>query len=257
VRVVLLSVDDEFAGLMQRDLYARHPEWIVGSVISTRQIYKKNALTGAAFIIQKSGLYYFMQMVRMKLLRRLISGRPPEPSTLARRHNVEIFRTANINTPDSVSRLRYWNPDVVISTNFSHYIGQSARSVARFGTWNLHKSYLPHYRGMAPNFFALLEGASSVGATLHVVDATFDTGPILTQINLPVEHGDTVYTLNRKTAECGGAMLAAFLENANLEQLQPTPQENGDWRNYTYPNKAEIALFRRKGLAFYKRKAGR
>jgi folate-dependent phosphoribosylglycinamide formyltransferase PurN len=251
MRIVLLSVDDEFAGLMQARLYERRSDWIVGSLISTREIYKKTKIGAVAFVIKRSGFYYFMQMVWMKMLRRILSPRQTNvPSTLARRHRVEVFWSANINAPESIERLKEWKPDVMISTNFSHYIGKAARSVARVGAWNLHKSYLPHYRGMAPSFFALLEGARLVGATLHVVDAGFDTGPILAQVRVPVAQGDTVYSLNRRTSEFGGRMLADFVESVKLEEIRPVPQEDGVWRNYTYPNRAEVALFRRKGLRF-------
>jgi len=251
MRIVLLSVDDEFAGLMQKKLYERHPGWIVGSVISTRDIYKRNRISAMAFIVQKCGLYYFMQMVRMKMLRKVFfPGQKVLPSTLARRHCVEIFRSTNINDSRSMEKLEDWKADVLISTNFSHYIGKAARSVARFGAWNLHKSYLPHYRGMAPSFFALLEGAKTAGTTLHVVESGIDTGPVLAQARIPVEHDDTVYGLNRRTSEHGGTMLAHFMESVDFEKLQAMPQGEGAWKTYTYPNRAEVALFRRKGLRF-------
>jgi methionyl-tRNA formyltransferase len=103
---------------------------------------------------------------------------------------------------------------------------------------------------MAPSFFALLEGNHSTGATLHIVDEGIDTGPILTQITLPIEKNDTVYTLNKKSSESGGAMLARFLENVNLEKLESSPQPEGNLKYYTYPTKGEIAQFRKKGLLF-------
>ena len=50
MRIVFLSVDDEFAGEMQRFLYDRHADWVVGSVLSTRHIYKKTSAQGLASI---------------------------------------------------------------------------------------------------------------------------------------------------------------------------------------------------------------
>src|SRR5438067_1682258 len=68
MRIVLLSVDDEFAGEMQRFLYARHPEWIVGSVISTRMIYKYSKLGALLFVLRKSGLVFLASMAYIKTL---------------------------------------------------------------------------------------------------------------------------------------------------------------------------------------------
>jgi methionyl-tRNA formyltransferase len=103
---------------------------------------------------------------------------------------------------------------------------------------------------MAPNFHALLEGAKSVGATLHVLAKGFDTGDILTQVNVPVQEGDTVYELNRRTADAGGLMLVEFLEGLDPNNVRAIPQPEGDWRTYTYPTRADLRAFRRKGGRF-------
>ncbi len=103
---------------------------------------------------------------------------------------------------------------------------------------------------MAPSFYALLNGEKSVGATLHKITKGFDKGDIIRQIEVPVAPGDTVYSLNRKTSEAGGRMLAAYLEVANLEEIAATPQPPGDWPAYSYPTRAEMRAFRKKGLRF-------
>src|SRR5215469_1119833 len=251
MRIVLLSVDDEFAGSMQKYLYERHPEWIVGSVISTCAIYKKSRVGAALFVMKRSGFRYGAEMFRMKVIRSFL--RPEKqinPSGLARRNNVETYYCANINDQASIERLKSWSPDVIISTNFSHYIGNRVCAVAKMGTWNLHKSYLPHYRGIAPSFYALLNGEKHVGATLHQIAKGFDTGDIVRQVEVPVTLGDTVYTLNQKTADAGGRMMADVLEEAARQKPGVTPQPNGNWPNYSYPTRADIRAFLNKGLKF-------
>jgi hypothetical protein len=182
MRVVFLAVDDEFAGLMQKYIYERHPEWVVGCVISSSLLYRKSNLGAAFFLAKHSGFMYMGQMIKMKIIRQLLNGRGAISATaLARQHGVDLYYTTDINSGDGMAKLRGWRPDVVISTNFSQYVGKEARNVPAAGSWNLHKSYLPHYRGMAPNFYALAEGAGSVGATLHVLAKGFDTGDILGQ----------------------------------------------------------------------------
>jgi folate-dependent phosphoribosylglycinamide formyltransferase PurN len=251
VRIVFLAVDDEFAGLMQQPLYEQHPDWVVGSVISTCAIYKKRTPAAVWFVLRKSGLRYFLEMARMKLLRRFTDKEEKiTPSRLAKQHDVPIIPSFNINSPESLDALRALKPEIVISTNFSHYIGKKARGVASIGTWNLHKAYLPQYRGMAPSFFALLEGAEQVGCTLHVVAKGFDTGDILCQVAVPVGADDTVYSLNKRTADAGGKMMAKFLARDDIATVQATPQPDGDWKSYTYPTPREVNEFFRKGLRF-------
>jgi len=101
-------------------------------------------------------------------------------------------------------------------------------------------------------FHALLGGASKVGATLHLVAKGFDTGDLLTQVEVPVTAADSVYSLNRRTSMSGGKLLASFLENYDPQSTRPVPQPAGDWKEYTYPTPADVRAFRGKGLQFYK-----
>jgi folate-dependent phosphoribosylglycinamide formyltransferase PurN len=251
MRIVFLAVDDEFAGSMQKYLYEKHADWVVGSVISRCAIYKKTRLGATLFVIQKSGFRYGAEMFRMKVVRKLTQTTTQIlPSQLAAKHRIETFYSKNINDEQSLERLKSWSPDFIISTNFSHYVGERARRIAGNGAWNLHKSYLPHYRGIAPSFFALLNGEKAVGVTLHRLAKGFDTGDIIRQVKVPIAAGDTVYSLNQKTSDAGGRMMAEALEEAEKQTPVATPQPPGDWPNYTYPSRAQIRAFLEKGLSF-------
>lgn len=250
-RIVFLAVNDEFAAAMQRFVYERHPEWVVGSVISAHAIYKKTAPQAAWFVLRRSGVRYLAEMFRMKIVRRVSGQTSGElPATMARKHGVRLHVSRNINDHDSLQFLAGCEPDLVISTNFSHYIGKTARQVARYGTWNLHKSFLPHYRGMAPSFFAMLEGADFVGASLHVVESEFDTGGIIRQCRVPLRREDTVYSLNQRTSEAGGRLLVDLLEATAVDQIRAYPQPHGKWRSYSYPTRGEVKAFLRQGHRF-------
>jgi folate-dependent phosphoribosylglycinamide formyltransferase PurN len=251
MRIVFLAVDDEFAGSMQRHFYERHPGWVVGSVVSTCVIYKKSYFGAMVFVFRRSGFWYGAEMFRMKVLRTILPRTTrSRPSQLAKKHHVDIFYSNNINDEIGIARLKSWSPDLIISTNFSHYVGNHVRDIARMGVWNVHKSYLPHYRGIAPNFYALLNGEKRVGVTLHQIAKGFDTGDIIRQVEIPVAPGDSVYSLNQKTSDEGGRMLAQVLEEAELQMPVATPQPPGNWPTYSYPTRAHIRAFREKGLRF-------
>ncbi len=252
MRVVFLAVDDEFAGEMQRPLYESNPANVVGSVVSSCAIFRKSKAGALWFVLRVSGPVFLAEMIRMKLVKRsLKKDRKCFPSQLAKAHGVELFSSADINDMRSITKLQSWKPDLIISTNFSHYIGKTVRqSIASRGCWNLHKSLLPNYRGMAPNFHALLDGATKVGATLHVVAKGYDSGDMIAQVEVPVGEDDSVYSLNRKTSEAGGKLLARTLANGCFEGLGVTPQPEGPWKTYTYPTREEVRAFRRRRLKF-------
>jgi len=251
MRIVFLAVDDEFAGRMQSYVYEKHPEWVVGSVISTCPIYKRTKVGGLLFLLKRSGFIYLTEMIRMKIAGKVLSREKiVTPKKLAKAHQVEIYYSSNINDAQSLAQLAAWSPDLIISTNFSHYIADRARQTARVGTWNLHKSLLPHYRGMAPSFYALLNGEKKVGATLHKVAKGFDTGDILCQIEIPISDCDSVQSLNRKTSDLGGKMLARYLEEVDLSDIRVTPQPQGKWPTYSYPTRLDISVFRKMRCRF-------
>jgi len=249
-RIVFLAVDDEYAGGMQAPLYARHPDWVVGSVLSGCRVYGKSDAQAVRFLIRRSGLFYVASMAKAKLLPRLGSSRGPTPSGLAESFGVPTLVSKDINGPQAIGWLRRLQPDLAISTNFSHILRAGARDVPHHGTWNLHKSQLPHYRGMAPSFYALLDGAREVGVTLHAIDDGIDTGPIFAQVTTPTEPSDSVHSLNLRLSRIGGAMMADFLEqHADLE-VSPEPQPTGDWPSRSYPSRDDIRCFRGMGLRF-------
>lgn len=255
MRILFLAVDDEFAGEMQRYVYQSHPEWVIGSVLATQAIYKHNPAQAGLMVLKKSGPRYLVEMAKMKILRRLVatddeSGVTPEK--LAEQHGVPIHRSANINEQTSLDWLRSHDPDLIISTNFSHYVGKTARDIARVGSWNLHKSYLPANRGMAPSFYALLNDDAHAGVTLHVLEKGFDTGAIVDQRKVDIGPNDTVYDLNQQSSTTGGQMLAEFVHETPLDEITTTEQPPGDWPDHTYPSPADIRRFRRAGHAFDK-----
>ena len=103
---------------------------------------------------------------------------------------------------------------------------------------------------MAPSFYALLQGEPCVGVTLHKITKQIDAGDIIRQAQVPVEPGDSVYSLNRRTSDVGGRMLAEVMHEADRGDVVALPQPAGDWPNYTYPTRAQVRAFLRKGFRF-------
>jgi len=251
MKIIFLSVDDEFAGNMQKFFFEKHHNLVSYSIISSTPIYKKNKISGAYFIIKKSGFYYFLSMVKIKIIRKLLFNKKQiTPSVLAVKYNIPLYYTKNVNNDESLELMNRIKPDLIISTNFSHFIGRRVRNIPKFGVWNLHKSYLPYYRGMAPNFYALLNQEQNTGVTIHLIDASFDTGEILKQEKIEIHPDDTVYSLNVKTSVAGGKLLNTLFEKGDLSENKSHAQPTGNFIYYTYPTIVEIKRFRKLGNLF-------
>jgi phosphoribosylglycinamide formyltransferase-1 len=98
-------------------------------------------------------------------------------------------------------------PDLVVSAGFMKLVGEAF--LDRFGgrLVNTHPALLPAFPGTNGAGDALAYGVKVAGATLFVVDAGVDTGPILAQSVVPVEDDDTVETLHERIKVAERAML--------------------------------------------------
>lgn len=104
---------------------------------------------------------------------------------------------------------REYRPDLVVSAGFMKLAG--ATFLAAFGGRyvNTHPALLPSFPGMHGAADALAYGVKVTGATLFVVDAGVDTGPIVAQVAVPVEDDDDVDTLHERIKVAERAMLVA------------------------------------------------
>ncbi len=98
-----------------------------------------------------------------------------------------------------------FEPDLVVSAGFMKLL--SADFLERFLTLNTHPALCPAFPGMHGPRDALEHGVKVTGATLFVVDAGIDTGPIVAQVPVTVEEGDDVASLHERIKTAERAML--------------------------------------------------
>ncbi|NYD40821.1 phosphoribosylglycinamide formyltransferase [Nocardioides panaciterrulae] len=100
-----------------------------------------------------------------------------------------------------------FEPDLVVSAGFMKLAGESF--LERFGGRfvNTHPALLPSFPGMHGAADALAYGVKVTGATLFIVDAGVDTGPIVDQVVVPVEAEDSVETLHERIKAAERQML--------------------------------------------------
>lgn len=103
---------------------------------------------------------------------------------------VRITVLPSVNGEAAQRLIKELSPDLGVSLA-APILNERIFTVPRLGTINLHKGKLPDYRGMPPAFWEIWEGQSSVGCTVHKVEATLDTGPIVIETELPIEDYST------------------------------------------------------------------
>ena len=110
---------------------------------------------------------------------------------LARRHRIPVHTPESVNTPEWITRLRELQPDILFSFYYRNMICQEILDLPRLGSFNMHGSLLPRYRGRVPVNWAVLNGETETGATLHYMVKRPDAGDIVDQEAVPIGPRDT------------------------------------------------------------------
>lgn len=112
-------------------------------------------------------------------------------------HNIR-YLTETYKTNIVFDMLSDFKPDYIIAAYGLRIFPKNLLELARITAFNLHPAYLPDYKGRWIPSWAIINGETEHGITIHVMDEGIDTGPILFQKKLPVSLDDTAYSLYNK-----------------------------------------------------------
>jgi methionyl-tRNA formyltransferase len=110
---------------------------------------------------------------------------------LAEELGLPVITPANPNTDDIEQRVRAAQPDFLFSFYYRHMLTQPLLQIPPRGAYNMHGSLLPKYRGRVPVNWAVINGETQTGATLHVMAEKPDAGAIVDQTAVPILPNDT------------------------------------------------------------------
>ncbi|HGE8505535.1 bifunctional UDP-4-amino-4-deoxy-L-arabinose formyltransferase/UDP-glucuronic acid oxidase ArnA [Serratia ureilytica] len=152
--------------------------------------------------------------------------------------DLPVYAPEDVNHPLWVDRIRELQPDVIFSFYYRHMLSDEILSLAPLGGFNLHGSLLPRYRGRAPVNWALVNGETETGATLHQMVKRPDAGDIVGQQKVAIADNDTALTLHKKVLEAAQAVLK--------EQL---PKLNNGTATFTKQDESQASYFGRRTAA--------
>lgn len=109
-----------------------------------------------------------------------------------------VFSSREAWGEELINTITTYDPDVVICAGFMKILPANVVEAFSPGLINMHPALLPLYPGAHAVRDALADGATVTGATIHIVDAGVDTGPIISQVEVPVLPGDDEQTLHER-----------------------------------------------------------
>jgi methionyl-tRNA formyltransferase len=119
---------------------------------------------------------------------------------LAESHDIP-WRTTDINAPENVALLREIAPDFIFSFYYRNMIRKEVLDIPVRGALNMHGSLLPRYRGRVPVNWAIINGETESGATLHYMVEKPDAGDIVDKEKVPILFTDTSLDLFNRVTE--------------------------------------------------------
>ena len=139
--------------------------------------------------------------------------------------NLPVYAPEDVNHPLWVDRIRALQPDVIFSFYYRNMLSEEILSLAPRGGFNLHGSLLPRYRGRAPVNWALLNGETETGVTLHKMVKRPDAGDIVGQRKVAIAADDTALKLHAKVRDAAKALLTDVLPEMKAGKITLTPQD--------------------------------
>ncbi|MEO6004003.1 MAG: formyltransferase [Opitutus sp.] len=147
------------------------------------------------------------------------------PAQAAREKEIPVFTPESVNTPEWREKIAELRPDLILSVYYRHMIGTKILALPRLGAWNLHGSLLPKFRGRAPINWAVLQGESRIGMTLHRMVKSADAGAVVDQEGVEISPRDTAEEAFRKVLPCARRVLARQMDALLTGTAHETPQD--------------------------------
>jgi methionyl-tRNA formyltransferase len=142
---------------------------------------------------------------------------------LATELNLPVFQPTNLKSEAFAEILKEFQPDVQVVVAF-RMMPESVWGFPAKGTFNLHASLLPDYRGAAPIQHALINGEKETGVTTFFLDREIDTGKIILQKKVAIEPNEILGELYHKLMLAGGELVVETLKLIEFGNVQTQAQ---------------------------------
>lgn len=139
--------------------------------------------------------------------------------------NLPVLQPSNLKDKSFLAKLKALKADVQVVVAF-RMLPESVWDMPKHGTFNLHASLLPKYRGAAPINWAIINGNTESGVTTFFIEHQIDTGNIIFQKKIRIECDDNAGMLHDKLMEAGSALVCKTID-AISDGIAPNIRQEG------------------------------
>lgn len=139
--------------------------------------------------------------------------------------DIPILQPEKLRDEDFLVQLKMWQADIQVVVAF-RMLPEVVWNMPRLGTFNLHASLLPQYRGAAPINWAIINGEKETGVTTFFLKHEIDTGNIILQRSTPIHDEDNVGTLYDRLMNMGADLVVETMERITMGDVSTIPQDD-------------------------------
>jgi methionyl-tRNA formyltransferase len=139
-------------------------------------------------------------------------------------HQIPVLTPLNLKDENFLEDLQQWNADLQIVVAF-RMLPEIVWNAPKYGTFNLHASLLPQYRGAAPINHAIINGETESGVTTFFLDKKIDTGRIIAQKKCAISDTDSAGDLHDKLMDLGAVLVKETVQSIIDGKVNTIAQE--------------------------------
>jgi methionyl-tRNA formyltransferase len=143
-------------------------------------------------------------------------------------HGLRVLQPEKLKSEEFLKELREINADLFIVIAF-RMLPEAVWTMPKQGTFNLHGSLLPKYRGAAPINRAIMNGEKETGITTFFLKHEIDTGDIIGRRSIEIRDEDNAGTIHDRLMEMGADMVAETVNDIESGSVVSVPQPEGEF----------------------------
>lgn len=144
--------------------------------------------------------------------------------TFAVSRGLVVLQPVNLKSPEFINELQKLKPNVQVVVAF-RMLPKIVWKLPEYGTFNLHASLLPQYRGAAPINWAIINGEQITGVSTFFIDEKIDTGEIILKEEVNIEPDENVGELHDKLMDEGANLVVRTLDLIKHDKVTTQKQE--------------------------------
>jgi methionyl-tRNA formyltransferase len=141
----------------------------------------------------------------------------------ALRHHIPVLQPPNLKSPEFLEQLKSFQADLQVVVAF-RMLPEVVWKMPALGTFNLHASLLPQYRGAAPINWAIINGEKETGVTTFFLRHDIDTGSIILQEKETIQEDDNAGTLYERLMHKGSVLVLKTVQAIQSANYAASPQ---------------------------------